>query len=38
MKENSMDLIDKSENTIVIGSECGHGLKKEEGRMYEKRR
>lgn len=30
MKENSMDLIDKSENTVFIGSECGHGLKKEE--------
>lgn len=30
MKENSMDLINKSENTIVIGSECGHGLAKEE--------
>lgn len=30
MKENSMDLINKSENTIVVGSECGHGLAKEE--------
>lgn len=30
MKENSMDLIDKSENTVFIGSECGHVLKKEE--------
>lgn len=30
MKESSMDLINKSENTIVIGSECGHGLAKEE--------
>lgn len=30
MKECSMDLINKSENTIVIGSECGHGLKKAE--------
>ena len=30
MKESSMDLINKSENTIVIGSECGHGLEKEE--------
>ena len=28
--ENSMDLIEKSNNTIVIGSECGHGLAKEE--------
>lgn len=30
MKESSMDLINKSENTIIIGSECGHGLRKEE--------
>lgn len=30
MKECSMDLINKSENTIVIGSECGHGLEKKE--------
>lgn len=30
MKESSMDLINKHENTIVIGSECGHGLEKEE--------
>lgn len=29
-KENSMSLIEQSENTIVIGSECGHGLAKEE--------
>lgn len=29
MKESSMDLIDKSENTIIIGSECVNGLKKE---------
>lgn len=29
-KENSMNLIEMSENTIVIGSECGHGLAKEE--------
>lgn len=28
--ENSMDLIEKSNNTIVIGSECGQGLAKEE--------
>lgn len=30
MKESSMDFINKSENTIVIGSEFGHGLKKVE--------
>lgn len=28
--ENSMSLIEKSGNTIVIGSECGHGLIKEQ--------
>lgn len=28
--ENSMDLIEKSEHTMVIGSECGHGLMKEQ--------
>lgn len=28
--ENSMDLIEKSERTMVIGSECGHGLIKEQ--------
>lgn len=27
--ENSMDLINKASNTVVIGSECGHGLKNE---------
>lgn len=36
MKESSMDLINKSENTIVIGSECGHGLKKEESSVQTK--
>lgn len=32
MKESktSMDLIEKSEHTMVIGSECGHGLIKEQ--------
>ena len=28
--ENSMDLIEKSERTMVICSECGHGLIKEQ--------
>ena len=28
--ENSMSLIEKSGNTIVIGSECGNGLMKEQ--------
>ena len=28
--ENSMSLIEKSGNTMVIGSECGHGLIKEQ--------
>lgn len=28
--ENSMDLIEKSEHTMVIGSECGYGLMKEQ--------
>lgn len=28
--ENSMNLIEKSSNTMVIGSECGHGLIKEQ--------
>lgn len=28
--ENSMDLIEKTEKTMVIGSECGHGLIKEQ--------
>lgn len=28
--ETSMDFIDGATNTIVIGSECGHGLKKDE--------
>lgn len=28
--ENSMDFIEKAENTMVIGSECGHGLRKEQ--------
>lgn len=28
--ETSMDLIEKSEHTMVIGSECGHGLMKEQ--------
>jgi tRNA G26 N,N-dimethylase Trm1 len=28
--ENSMDLIEKSGKTMVIGSECGHGLIKEQ--------
>ncbi len=28
--ENSMDFIKKAENTMVIGSECGHGLMKEQ--------
>ena len=28
--ENSMSLIEKSGNTIVIGSECGHGLMKDQ--------
>lgn len=28
--ETSMDLIEKSEHTMVIGSECGHGLIKEQ--------
>lgn len=27
--ENSMDLIEKSENMVVIGSECGHGLQQQ---------
>lgn len=27
--ESSMDLIDKSEKTMIIGSECGYGLKPE---------
>ena len=28
--ENSMSLVEKSGNTMVIGSECGHGLIKEQ--------
>jgi len=35
-KESSMDLINKSGNTIVIGSECGLGLQKEESSVTTK--
>ena len=35
--ETSMDLIQKSEKTIVIGGECGHGLMKESDGVPTKR-
>ena len=35
--ENSMDLIEKTENTIVIGSELGHGLSNKEKEVQTKR-
>lgn len=34
-KETSMNMIDAAENTIIIGSECGHGLKKDEPQVLE---
>ena len=35
--ENSMDLIEKSEKMVVIGSECGYGLKPETMEVETKR-
>lgn len=35
--ENSMDFIEKAEHTMVIGSECGHGLMKEQEEIRTKK-
>ena len=35
--ENSMDFIEKASNTIVISSECGHGLIKEQEEIRTKK-
>ena len=35
--ETSMDFIEKTEHTMVIGSECGHGLMKEQEEVRTKK-